>query len=207
LHPPKGVHSGLPRRYRRRAAACNRLRAVVCAERSPKTSATYRRSVADRRRHANQRQRRRFPARGGLQERLGDPVPLFELVVSPRGEKRAAPTLGAITSSTLPPGSFCKLCILGVEERRVGLLTSAMPRRLRRACRADERTRTADLISLRVRSHAFTAVSRRFRNYLHEPWLNTPSKAEVPIQFLPGEMLLLQTTRPHDTLPAARRLR
>jgi hypothetical protein len=40
------------------------------------------RSVADRRRHANQRQRRRFPAR--RQVRLSDPVPLFELVVSPR---------------------------------------------------------------------------------------------------------------------------
>jgi hypothetical protein len=48
---------------------------------------------------------------GGLQERLGDPVPLFELVVSPRAAKRAAPKLGAITSGTLPPGSFCNLCI------------------------------------------------------------------------------------------------
>ena len=35
---------------------------------------------------------------GGLQERLGDPVPLFELVLSPRGAKRAVPTLGAITA-------------------------------------------------------------------------------------------------------------
>ena len=38
-----------------------------------------------------------FPL-GGLQERLGDSVPLFELVVSPRAANRAAPTLGAITS-------------------------------------------------------------------------------------------------------------
>jgi hypothetical protein len=83
-----------------------------------------------------------FPL-GGLQERLGEPVPVFELVVSPRTAKRAASTLGAITSSTLPPGSFCKLWIPGVEARRVRPLTSAMQRRLRRACRADERTRTA----------------------------------------------------------------
>ena len=38
---------------------------------------------------------------GGLQERLGDPVPLFELVLSPRAAKRAVPTLGAITSAGL----------------------------------------------------------------------------------------------------------
>jgi hypothetical protein len=35
---------------------------------------------------------------GGLQERLGDPVPLFELVLSPRTAKRAVPTLGAIAA-------------------------------------------------------------------------------------------------------------
>jgi hypothetical protein len=38
---------------------------------------------------------------GGLQERLGDPVPLFELVLSPRAAKRAVPTLGAITTAGL----------------------------------------------------------------------------------------------------------
>lgn len=32
---------------------------------------------------------------GGLQQRLGDPVPLFELVLSPRAAKRAVPTLGS----------------------------------------------------------------------------------------------------------------
>jgi hypothetical protein len=36
---------------------------------------------------------------GGLQERLGDPVPLFELVLSARAAKRAVPTLGAITGA------------------------------------------------------------------------------------------------------------
>jgi len=35
---------------------------------------------------------------GGLQERLGDPVPLFELLLSPHAAKRAVPTLGAITA-------------------------------------------------------------------------------------------------------------
>jgi hypothetical protein len=42
---------------------------------------------------------------GGLQQRLGDPVPLFELVLSPRASPRAArwavPTLGAITAAGL----------------------------------------------------------------------------------------------------------
>jgi len=38
---------------------------------------------------------------GGLQERLGDPVPLFELVLSVRAAKRAVPTLGAITAAGL----------------------------------------------------------------------------------------------------------
>lgn len=36
---------------------------------------------------------------GGLQERLGDPVPLFELVLSPRAAKRAVPTLGTIAAT------------------------------------------------------------------------------------------------------------
>jgi hypothetical protein len=35
---------------------------------------------------------------GPLQDRLGDPVPLFELVLSQRAAKRAVPTLGAITA-------------------------------------------------------------------------------------------------------------
>jgi hypothetical protein len=34
---------------------------------------------------------------GGLQERMGDPVPLFELILSPRAARRAVPVLGAIT--------------------------------------------------------------------------------------------------------------
>ena len=75
-----------------------------------------------------------------LQERLGDPVPLFELVGSPRAAMWAAPTLGAISSSTPSPGNFCKRCIPGMEARRVGPLTSTMQRSSRRACRADERT-------------------------------------------------------------------
>jgi hypothetical protein len=38
---------------------------------------------------------------GGLQERLGDPVPLFELVLSPRAAKQAVPTLGVIAAAGL----------------------------------------------------------------------------------------------------------
>lgn len=35
---------------------------------------------------------------GGLQQRLGDPVPLFELVLSPTAARRAVPGLGAVTA-------------------------------------------------------------------------------------------------------------
>jgi hypothetical protein len=34
---------------------------------------------------------------GGLGERIGDPVPLFELVLPPRAAKRAIPVFGGIT--------------------------------------------------------------------------------------------------------------
>ena len=36
---------------------------------------------------------------GGLQDRLGDPVPLFELVLSPSTARRAVPVLGAVTAA------------------------------------------------------------------------------------------------------------
>src|SRR5215207_8616183 len=48
---------------------------------------------------------------GGLQQRLGDPVPLFERVLSPRAAKRAVPTLGAITAAGL-----ARLLALGRRE-------------------------------------------------------------------------------------------
>jgi hypothetical protein len=35
---------------------------------------------------------------GPLGDRVGDPVPLFELVLSPRAARRAVPTLGAVTA-------------------------------------------------------------------------------------------------------------
>jgi hypothetical protein len=38
---------------------------------------------------------------GPLQERLGDPVPLFELVLSPRAARHAVPALGLITTAGL----------------------------------------------------------------------------------------------------------
>ena len=38
---------------------------------------------------------------GPLQERLGDPVPLFELVLSPSAARRAVPALGLITTAGL----------------------------------------------------------------------------------------------------------
>lgn len=36
---------------------------------------------------------------GGLQERVGDPVPLFELVLSPSAARRAVPVLGAVSAA------------------------------------------------------------------------------------------------------------
>jgi hypothetical protein len=36
---------------------------------------------------------------GGLQQRVGDPAPLFELVLSPRAARRAVPVLGAVTAA------------------------------------------------------------------------------------------------------------
>jgi hypothetical protein len=36
---------------------------------------------------------------GPCQDRLGDPVPLFELVLSPRAAKRAVPVLGVIAGA------------------------------------------------------------------------------------------------------------
>jgi hypothetical protein len=38
---------------------------------------------------------------GPLGDRVGDPVPLFELVLSPRAAKRAIPVLGAVTGAGL----------------------------------------------------------------------------------------------------------
>jgi hypothetical protein len=36
---------------------------------------------------------------GGLQQRVDDPVPLFELVLSPRAARRAVPVLGAVAAA------------------------------------------------------------------------------------------------------------
>jgi hypothetical protein len=36
---------------------------------------------------------------GGLGERIGDPVPLFELVLSPRAARLAVPVLGGVTAA------------------------------------------------------------------------------------------------------------
>jgi hypothetical protein len=52
---------------------------------------------------------------GPLQERLGDHVPLFELVLSPHAAKRAVPTLGAITAVGL-----VLLVVRGHRETLVG---------------------------------------------------------------------------------------
>src|SRR5215212_7324218 len=38
---------------------------------------------------------------GPLQERLGDPIPLFELVLSPTAARRAVPVLGGVTVAGL----------------------------------------------------------------------------------------------------------
>ena len=38
---------------------------------------------------------------GGVGDRIGDPVPLFELVLSPRAARLAVPTLGVLTAAGL----------------------------------------------------------------------------------------------------------
>jgi hypothetical protein len=38
---------------------------------------------------------------GPLGERMGDPVPLFELVLPPQAAKQAVPALGAVTATGL----------------------------------------------------------------------------------------------------------
>jgi hypothetical protein len=47
---------------------------------------------------------------GGLGDRIGDPVPLFELALSPRAAKRAVPALGAVT--------LAGLALLALRTRR-----------------------------------------------------------------------------------------
>jgi hypothetical protein len=54
---------------------------------------------------------------GGLQDRLGDPVPLFELVVSPSAARRTVPVLGAVTAAGI-----------GLLLRRRPPLTEPAPR-------------------------------------------------------------------------------
>jgi hypothetical protein len=48
---------------------------------------------------------------GPLQDRLGDPVPLFELVLSPRAARRAVPVLGLVATI-----GIVLLAIRGVAE-------------------------------------------------------------------------------------------
>ncbi|HVC84648.1 MAG TPA: hypothetical protein VNC12_05285 [Solirubrobacteraceae bacterium] len=45
---------------------------------------------------------------GGLQDRLGDPIPLFELVLSPTAARRAVPVLGLIASTGIVLLARCK---------------------------------------------------------------------------------------------------
>ena len=60
---------------------------------------------------------------GGLQERLGDPVPLFELVLPPRAAKLAVPVLGVISGAG----------ILVVALRHRGLSSQAAETRTARS--------------------------------------------------------------------------
>jgi hypothetical protein len=53
---------------------------------------------------------------GPLGDRVGDPVPLFELVLSPRAADRAVPALGAVTA--LGVG------LLAARSRRVPITSS-----------------------------------------------------------------------------------
>ena len=55
---------------------------------------------------------------GGLQERVGDPVPLFELVLSPRAAERAVPALGGVAAAGIA---------LAAIHRPEGRPTGALP--------------------------------------------------------------------------------
>jgi hypothetical protein len=67
---------------------------------------------------------------GRLGDRIGDPVPLFELVLSPRAAHRAVPTLGVLTavglgllavrSRSVPAGRWAAVCS---APQRIGSLT------------------------------------------------------------------------------------
>jgi hypothetical protein len=57
---------------------------------------------------------------GGLQGRMGDPVPLFELVLAPAAAKRAVPVLGAIAAAGIT--------LVGVRGRRASRAVSARQR-------------------------------------------------------------------------------
>ena len=55
---------------------------------------------------------------GPLGDRVGDPVPLFELLLSPRAARRAVPTLGAVTA--------LGLVVLAVRSRTEAACRSAV---------------------------------------------------------------------------------
>jgi hypothetical protein len=55
---------------------------------------------------------------GPLGDRVGDPVPLFELLLSPRAARRAVPTLGAVTA--------LGLVVLAVRSRTEAASRSAV---------------------------------------------------------------------------------
>jgi hypothetical protein len=69
---------------------------------------------------------------GRLQDRVGDPVPLFELVLSPRAAKLAVPALGGVTGAGIaavalrPPAQVPQpRGALGGRLRRVRTRTTA----------------------------------------------------------------------------------
>ena len=66
--------------------------------------------------------------------------------------------------------THCPLESTAAKPSIILLRTFPFLRGLQGKRRADERTRTAYPCSLRVRFHAFTAVSRCFRNRLRKPF-------------------------------------
>jgi hypothetical protein len=61
---------------------------------------------------------------GCLQERVGDPVPLFELVLSPRAAKLAVPAPGTVTAAGIalvavrpPPARRRRACVQPPDRR------------------------------------------------------------------------------------------
>jgi hypothetical protein len=65
---------------------------------------------------------------GPLQERVGDPVPLFELLLPPKAAKLAVPALGAVAGAGIAAGAVRRQLPRGVQRNvRTAISSAATP--------------------------------------------------------------------------------